>query len=1296
MKPFRKKAMKQDFRKKTATAGHSRKIPKAVPTVPSKQTSRKQVIRNDKVVAHIGRMRGPGGFRFPHFPPSKYHWLYVLGGKEPPDTHWSPVDSSSFRVLSSSQVGQRSGDTKRWRHKSENPMNTPLPSAQVPASHTLSRPDKALHTRKFPGVHRIERLIPRKIMVPVLLFIGMFLLKSPSALAAFTVTNDWGSGFQASVDVKNTTGKPISDWRVDFTMAPTISSIWNGSIQSRSGQKYTIAAPSWGKSVPVGGTVSFGFTAAPGNLKTLPTDIVLRDASAPSPTPSPSPTATPTPTPTPAPTATPTPTPATGNPNVNVQVGPVLITFRVSDWGSGFQGDFTVTNNSATTINNWSLQFDMVPRISSSWSATFAALTGTTYKATPVTWNQSISPGATVSFGFVATPGNLLIPPSNISFNGNTGVPVPTPTPTPTATPTPAPTATPVPTPTATPTPVPSPTATPVPSPTPIASGTRHLIGYFPSWSEAYYNYAGWSGTPMTDAQLLAASKLAQTSTTPYTDVCLSFAQPNFSWAGLTANSWSGTGLSFSPTPQDVVQAIRLVHNAGKKVILSVGGATYSNWSALAADAGKAMGAATSPTKTALAQFLVDMKVDGLDVDYEIDGADAANVTQYAKATQAMREAVDAATAMDQRAHVLALAAWSTGADFTAQVPNPANPNQISYWGGSAGRERLMLTSKVASGANAGKQVGSLLDILSVMAYDAGCQHYDPVVAYDQYRQLMPSAVSVSIGLEIPTESWGGATLVVNNSDASQTGTIVTNDQYGNAVNAPYSVQRAGSHVVANKINANANDGLMVWEILKTSSTTNANPTSIATEAVSLFGSSPSPTPTPTPVPSPTATPVPSPTATPTPAPSATPTPTATPVPTPTATPTPVPSPTATPVPTPSTGSVVTSGQLNFHYYYGTSPTAAQDSLVLAGDNYTDLIMSNIIAGVMYGHLINQFTPGVQFNKDYLYGSILGQLLQENLATQYYTNSSLLIDPSPNQQGVMGTGQGGPYQINNYAVDFVGGGYQPQGFSLINYTAIQKNIGFTMANAADQHSKPTPASFNNKYYSPMVTAYAQFNDYAALQYVGGSSLTQPWSATNNGWTPPWQPAFNNTLNSFKNVPGGHLDILLNIAYNAGFYAQLFLTNVQNSAASTSATVTAFNNFSNAWGGDSYHQYPYQVRGYLDQLYDIPTPDSANLNTTVTPANHVAFNMGTLSSVFSNVFQMLAYVDGTGKYVSISDAQATTAFGAALASAGLNASSTLDLSNAPDRAKIFSVIETAISNLEKNLNFSFSEVTMSQL
>jgi hypothetical protein len=75
-------------------------------------------------------------------------------------------------------------------------------------------------------------------------------------------------------------------------------------------------------------------------------------------------------------------------------------------------------------------------------------------------------------------------------------------------------------------------------------------------------------------------------------------------------------------------------------------------------------------------------------------------------------------------------------------------------------------------------------------------------------------------------------------------------------------------------------------------------------------------------------------------------------------------------------GTGTTTGTIGFHLLLGVSGyTTAADSMTLAGGNYNDLIMSNFIAGVMYGHIVEEGFPGIQLNKDYLYGSIMGQLL---------------------------------------------------------------------------------------------------------------------------------------------------------------------------------------------------------------------------------------------------------------------------------------------------------------------------------
>jgi len=418
----------------------------------------------------------------------------------------------------------------------------------------------------------------------------------------------------------------------------------------------------------------------------------------------------------------------------------------------------------------------------------------------------------------------------------------------------------------------------------------------------------------------------------------------------------------------------------------------------------------------------------------------------------------------------------------------------------------------------------------------------------------------------------------------------------------------------------------------------------------------------------------------------ATPPPAPTPAPAPTPVPTPPPAP--TPAPAPAPGTVTTQGTINFHLLLGvTGYNTPQDSLTLTGDNYTDLIMSNLLAGVMYGHLLQRYTPGQQFEKDDLYGSVLGQLLQENLATQYYTAGSDLIDPSPLQQAVMGTGQGGPYQINNYAADMVSGTYAPAGHSLINFVALQPNIGYTMANAATQYQRATPASFNNKYYGPMLAAYFHFNDYVALNQIGKGA---------GGWTTPWQPQFDAAIANFTHLPDNFLEMLLNAAYNQGYYGGLVQHYSALGATATASTVTSLNAWSNVWGdANTYDQYPYQVRYYLNQFYDLPVP-STSATTLVTSANHVAFPMATLKTVFTSTMQKMAYAPSATTYRLFSAAQAQTAFSNALTANGVAATATLDLGNAAQRALIFAVLESAIGQIESITGSRFDATTLSQL
>jgi hypothetical protein len=199
-----------------------------------------------------------------------------------------------------------------------------------------------------------------------------------------------------------------------------------------------------------------------------------------------------------------------------------------------------------------------------------------------------------------------------------------------------------------------------------------------------------------------------------------------------------------------------------------------------------------------------------------------------------------------------------------------------------------------------------------------------------------------------------------------------------------------------------------------------------------------------------------------------------------------------------------------------------------------------------------------------------------------------------------------------------------------------------------------------------------------------------------GWTTPWEPAYDNALANFVNLPNSFLDMILNAAYNQGYYGGLVASYSTEGATATAATVASVDSYSSVWGNSStYVQYPYQVHYYLDQLYDNPIPTTSP-TTTVTPANHVAFNIGTFGSVFANVIQTLAYSNGTNAAQYFTAGQAQTALNAALAQQGVSGGATLDFSNATDRAKIYAVVDSALTSLESTAGMKFNSTTNSQL
>ncbi|TLQ43687.1 glycoside hydrolase family 18 chitinase [Streptomyces marianii] len=89
---------------------------------------------------------------------------------------------------------------------------------------------------------------------------------------------------------------------------------------------------------------------------------------------------------------------------------------KVQDWGSGFEGKWTVRNTGTTSISTWTVEWDFPSgtSVTSAWDADVTG-SGTHWTAKNKSWNGTLAPGASVSFGFNGTGAGS---PANCRING--------------------------------------------------------------------------------------------------------------------------------------------------------------------------------------------------------------------------------------------------------------------------------------------------------------------------------------------------------------------------------------------------------------------------------------------------------------------------------------------------------------------------------------------------------------------------------------------------------------------------------------------------------------------------------------------------------------------------------------------------------------------------------------------------------------------------------------------------------------------------------------------------------------
>lgn len=206
------------------------------------------------------------------------------------------------------------------------------------------------------------------------------------------------------------------------------------------------------------------------------------------------------------------------------------------------------------------------------------------------------------------------------------------------------------------------------------------MVAYYQSWS------AGWAST---GANLDLAKMPSYVNV-----VVVSFVQPDCSY---TKGSFSlqGTGLQFSsdgPVVRDGIAALK-AKQPNTWVMLAVGGATYTNFTGINAKCIK--------------DLVDDFGFDGVDYDFEPNNPACAIIG--GKVTcNSDADSVSALTklrnAMPKGQYLLSTASWHVGMYGTGTFVNSKPSSQ--YTGVNL--------------AMAGSPAGQSLDLINIMAYDAG------------------------------------------------------------------------------------------------------------------------------------------------------------------------------------------------------------------------------------------------------------------------------------------------------------------------------------------------------------------------------------------------------------------------------------------------------------------------------------------------------------------------------------------------------------------------------------------------
>ena len=116
--------------------------------------------------------------------------------------------------------------------------------------------------------------------------VGVIAIAAPSMASAaasdvnidWTITQDWGSGYQGSVRVTNNSGRALDPWSVTVPYANTISSAWDAS-SAPTADGYRFSGPTWSTALASGSSATFGFVGSPRGGALIPASCSIAGGS---------------------------------------------------------------------------------------------------------------------------------------------------------------------------------------------------------------------------------------------------------------------------------------------------------------------------------------------------------------------------------------------------------------------------------------------------------------------------------------------------------------------------------------------------------------------------------------------------------------------------------------------------------------------------------------------------------------------------------------------------------------------------------------------------------------------------------------------------------------------------------------------------------------------------------------------------------------------------------------------------------------------------------------------------------